>query len=91
MMLSCRRPLRVLLPLRSSGFLPQKTAFFRTMATERARLPHEERTADEPRDPNLHTVILKQIQEVNSNIRLFTLSAKDQVAGIPVRLLEPNG
>lgn len=54
------------------------------MATERARLPHEERTADEPRDPNLHAVILKRIQDVNSNIRLFRLSAKDQTEGILV-------
>ena len=55
------------------------------MATERARLPHEERTADEPRDPNLHTVILQQIKQLNSNIKLFTLSAKDTTQGISVR------
>lgn len=55
------------------------------MATERARLPHEERTADEPRDPNVHTIILQRVDQLNRNIKLFTLSAKDQTRGIPVR------
>jgi hypothetical protein len=54
------------------------------MATERARLPHEDRTAGEPRNPNVHSVILCGIEEVNSNVRLYTLSAKDQDQGIRV-------
>ncbi|KAL5327263.1 hypothetical protein ACEPPN_004957 [Leptodophora sp. 'Broadleaf-Isolate-01'] len=45
------------------------------MATdEKASLPHIERTAAEPRDNRLHPVILSQISQVNSSIRLLRLT-----------------
>ncbi|KAG4432472.1 hypothetical protein IFR05_012038 [Cadophora sp. M221] len=45
------------------------------MATdEKASLPHIERTAAEPRDNRLHLVILSQISQVNSSIRLLCLT-----------------
>ncbi|KAK1987343.1 NADH-cytochrome b-5 reductase [Colletotrichum cereale] len=34
---------------------------------------HIERTAAEPRDPSLHTVVVDQVKEVNKSIRLFRL------------------
>ncbi|KAH7360267.1 hypothetical protein BKA65DRAFT_492727 [Rhexocercosporidium sp. MPI-PUGE-AT-0058] len=47
----------------------------RTMATvDKVTLPHIERTAAEPRDNRLHPVILSQVSQVNSSIRLLRLS-----------------
>lgn len=36
-------------------------------------VPHEERTATEPREHGMHKVILHRIEEVNTNIRLLKL------------------
>ena len=36
-------------------------------------LPHEERTAAEPREHGIHKVILDRIEEINTNIRLLKL------------------
>ena len=36
-------------------------------------IPHEERTAAEPREHGMHKVILDRIEEVNTNIRLLKL------------------
>jgi hypothetical protein len=47
-------------------------------------LSHEERTAAEPRDPNLHPVILSSIEPINERIRLLKLTIKDQQRGIQV-------
>lgn len=47
------------------------------MATIRSSLPHEDRTASEPRENTLEPVILANIREVNENIRLFRLNAAD--------------
>ncbi|PVH84727.1 hypothetical protein DL98DRAFT_584273 [Cadophora sp. DSE1049] len=45
------------------------------MATqEKASLPHIERTAAEPRDNTLHPVILSQISQINSSIRVLRLT-----------------
>lgn len=56
----------------------------RTMATIRTSLPHEDRTAQEPRDPSVHSVILANIREVNENIRLLRLNATDPNRAIKV-------
>lgn len=40
-------------------------------------LPHEERTAAEPRENQLEPVILSHIREVNDSIRLLRLNAVD--------------
>ncbi|KAJ0116240.1 nadh-cytochrome b-5 reductase [Diaporthe amygdali] len=47
-----------------------------------AKPDHSERTATEPRDPSLHTVILKQIEEVNPTIRTFRLAIPPPVGSI---------
>ena len=52
----------------------------------RSGLGHEERTAAEPRDKDLHPVILNSIESVNEKIRLFRLAIKDQRSGIPVSI-----
>jgi len=81
-MLLSKYVLRTSLSIRRFSALTQQVSL--PMATERARLLHEERTAGEPRDPNVHSVILSDIEEVNSNIRLYKLSTKDQDQGIRV-------
>ncbi|KAI7783648.1 nadh-cytochrome b-5 reductase [Diaporthe eres] len=43
---------------------------------------HSERTATEPRDPSLHTVILRRIEEVNPSIRTFRLAIPPSVGSI---------
>lgn len=47
----------------------------RTMATVRASLSHEERTAQEPREARLEPVTVSRIDAVNNTIRLIRLSA----------------
>ncbi|KAK0101382.1 hypothetical protein ONS95_006557 [Cadophora gregata] len=45
------------------------------MATqEKSSVPHIERTATEPRDNKLHPVILSQVSQINSSIRLLRLT-----------------
>ncbi|KAI5919100.1 NADH-cytochrome b-5 reductase [Camillea tinctor] len=43
------------------------------MATTDSKLDHLERTAAEPRDKSLITVVLKQVDKVNDTVRLFRL------------------
>ena len=47
------------------------------MATVRSSLPHEDRTAAEPRGNQLEPVILSNIRNVNSSVRLLRLSSAD--------------
>jgi len=47
------------------------------MATVRASLSHEERTAQEPRESVVEPVVLSQIESVNKTIRLLRLSSVD--------------
>jgi hypothetical protein len=61
--------------------------YTRTMATKRSNLPHEDRTAKEPRNGALHSVSLSKIERVNDTIRLFQLEIKDKERGIKVRFL----
>ena len=48
------------------------------MATVRASLSHEERTAQEPREQRIEPVILSRIDPVNDTIRLLRLSSVDR-------------
>ena len=43
------------------------------MSTTTASVPHEKRTAAEPREHGMHKVILDRIEEINTSIRLLTL------------------
>ena len=43
------------------------------MSTTTISVPHEERTAAEPREHGMHKVILDRIEEINTNIRLLKL------------------
>lgn len=43
------------------------------MATIRSSVPHEDRTAAEPREGQLEAVVLANIKEVNDNVRLLRL------------------
>lgn len=61
----------------------------RTMATIRSSLPHEDRTAAEPRQNSIEPVILSHIRQVNDNIRLLRLNAVDPNHSIKVNL-QPN-
>ncbi|EGP92264.1 uncharacterized protein MYCGRDRAFT_98569 [Zymoseptoria tritici IPO323] len=45
----------------------------RKMATIRSSVPHEDRTAAEPREGQLEAVVLANIKEVNDNVRLLRL------------------
>ena len=56
----------------------------RTMATIRSSLPHEDRTASEPRENSLEPVVLSNIREINDSIRLLRLSTIDPNCTIKV-------
>ncbi|OJD29334.1 oxidoreductase nad-binding domain-containing protein 1 [Diplodia corticola] len=45
------------------------------MTREVNSIPHVNRTANEPRDPNLHSLRLAKIDEINATTRLFKLRA----------------
>jgi hypothetical protein len=47
-------------------------------------LSHEERTATEPRDKNLHSVIIDEVTPVNNRIKIYRLAVKDREKGINV-------
>lgn len=49
-------------------------------------IPHEDRTATEPRSEALHDVILHKIQNVNESIKLYKLQIKDARKGVKVSL-----
>lgn len=56
----------------------------RTMATVRANLPHEDRTVKEPRQNEIHPVVLSEIEQVNDDIKLFKLSILNKEKGVKV-------
>ena len=87
-MLLSKLALRTSVSVRRFSALTQRVS--PPMSTERARQPHEERTAGEPRDPNVYSVILSDIEQVNSNVRLYKLSVKDQDQGIRVCQVSSN-
>ena len=43
------------------------------MSATTISVPHEERTAAEPREHGMHKVVLDRIEEINTNIRLLKL------------------
>jgi hypothetical protein len=47
------------------------------MSGGRRRLPHEDRTATEPRENDVHDVILDNIENFNQSVKLFKLKVKD--------------
>jgi hypothetical protein len=56
-------------------------------------IPHEDRTAAEPRDEALYPVILHEIRDVNNDIKLFRLRIKDRERGVKVctpKLFSPS-
>lgn len=60
----------------------------RTMATVRANLPHEDRTVKEPRQNDIHPVVLSEIEQVNNDIKLFKLSIMNKEKGVKVSQFE---
>lgn len=72
---------------RSSFRLIPKHTSQRTMATVHDSIPHEVRTATQPRENRLEPVVLCQIREINDSIRLLRLSARDKEHTIKVRQL----
>lgn len=54
------------------------------MSSERAKLSHEERTSQEPRQHGLHLVNVAKIEQVNPDIRLFKLGVQDRENGLKV-------
>jgi hypothetical protein len=60
------------------------------MATKAHGIPHEDRTASEPRDEALHPVIVHKITNIHSEIKLFKLRIKDAKHGIKVRSHNPT-
>lgn len=61
----------------SSRFASILRPSIRSMATVRSSLPHEDRTAAEPRESRLEPVVLSNVRQVNENIRLLRLNAAD--------------
>ena len=64
----------------------------RLMATIRSSLPHEDRTASEPRENTLEPVVVANVREVNESIRLFRLNAIEpnhtiKVSGYNLRVM----
>ncbi len=57
-----------------STTVPNRITPSKMMSTSTtASVPHEERTAAEPREHGMHKVILDKIEEINTNIRLLKL------------------
>jgi hypothetical protein len=79
--------LGLLYRLRSILFLRQGLVNCRTMATVRAKLAHEDRTVAEPRQDDIHPVILSKIERVNPNVQLYKLTIQDKEKGVKVGLL----
>ncbi|KAI7171819.1 hypothetical protein D0869_00397 [Hortaea werneckii] len=61
----------------SALFASSRRPLIRSMATVRSSLPHEDRTAAEPRESRLEPVVLSNIRQINENIRLLRLNAAD--------------
>lgn len=56
----------------------------RSMATVRSSLPHEDRTAQQPRENRLEPVVLSHIRQINESIRTLRLKAVDPTHTIKV-------
>ena len=87
MLMHCPKGYRPLFkPFYSNLRAPFLPTMVQARSVIRSSLSHEERTATEPRDEDLHPVILNNIESVNEKIRLFRLAIKDQRSGIPVSI-----
>lgn len=53
------------------------TAQVRSAKATKSALSHQERTACEPREKDLHTATLAQVTPVNDRIKLFRFDLKD--------------
>ena len=85
MLMHCPKGCRPLVkPFYNNLRAPFLPTMIQARSAIRSGLSHEERTATEPRDKDLHTVILNSIESVNEKIRLFQLVIKDRRSGIPV-------
>lgn len=62
----------------------------RYMASVHDSIPHEIRTAAEPRENVLEPVVLTNVREVNDSIRLFRLNAADPNHTIQASASEPS-
>jgi len=64
----------------------------RAMATVHSGIykNHQERTAAEPRRPNVHQVELARIDQVNDSVRLLRLRVADQARGVEVSTPSPS-
>ena len=58
----------------------------RTMSTKASGIPHEDRTAAEPRSSALHAVTIHKITSVNPDIKLYKLRIKDAKHGVKVSI-----
>lgn len=54
------------------------------MSTGKDYLPHEDRTAQEPRGDRLHPVTVGKITQINDDIKIFRLDIEDEENGIEV-------
>lgn len=54
------------------------------MASIRASLPHKNRTVKEPRQNEIHPVVLSEIEQVNHDIKVFKLSILNKEKGVKV-------
>ncbi|TLD32637.1 hypothetical protein E2P81_ATG05613 [Venturia nashicola] len=52
------------------------------MATVRPNLPHEDRTVQEPRQNEIHPVVLSEMEQVNHDIKLYKLSILNKEKGV---------
>ena len=77
-LVTCGRPLLSRHSWRSSK------ALFSVMTPARSSTSHEERTATEPRGSGIESVVLRQIKQVNDNIRLMRLYASSTDRAIKV-------
>ena len=57
------------------------------MATAKASLAHEERTAGEPRDSKTHQVTIDDTVAINEDVRIIKLKIADAVNGVEVQTL----
>jgi hypothetical protein len=77
------------LPTIASRALPSylaRTIIKRTMATViHDSVPHEDRTAAEPRHPRIEPVTISHIREINASTRVLRLSPMDPNHTIKVR------
>lgn len=54
---------------------------------QKLHLPHEERTANEPRSRGLHPVTIHRIKQVNKDIKEYRLKIADEKRGIKVSIV----